>query len=83
MYNNRKWLNSEEVAKILHCSSRQVTKYRQLGILHGTRVGKPWLYCMDDVETLLETNKGKDVSVATKYSSESAAELFGISSKIQ
>jgi excisionase family DNA binding protein len=49
------WLTTEEVAELLKVSSRQVSKYVQLGELKGYSVGRRWLISRADVDAYVRS----------------------------
>ena len=71
-------LKTDEVAKMLSCSKRQVAEYRKAGIIPGVRFGKKWQYFKDDIDQLIEKNRGRDVNDYRRMNPESAAILFGL-----
>ena len=71
-------LKTDEVAKMLSCSKRQVAEYRKAGIIPGVRFGKKWQYFKDDIEKKKKKNRGRDVNDYRRMNPESAAILFGL-----
>ena len=56
------FLETKEVAQLLHCSTHYVTTLRKSGLLMGTRYGKRWLYYDSDIQDFLTVTHGKDLN---------------------
>lgn len=56
------FLETKDVARLLHCSTHHVTTLRKSSLLKGTRYGKRWLYSESDVQEFLALTRGKDLS---------------------
>lgn len=73
-----KFYTTEEVAKLLHCSTHYVTHLRQSGLLIGTRYGKRWLYMKNDLESFICATRGKDLSNFRDLTSEGIQKEFHV-----
>lgn len=51
---------TQEVAKMLHCSTHQVSSLRKYGFIKGTRFGKNWLYDRKGIIRFISLCEGKD-----------------------
>jgi hypothetical protein len=51
-----KWLDNEDLLKLLDVSSRTLQKWRDTGVLPFTRIARKVYYRADDVDKLLNSN---------------------------
>ena len=50
------WLDSYQVAQMLHVSIRTVTNMRTSGLLNYSRFGRKYFYLKSDIEAILKNN---------------------------
>jgi excisionase family DNA binding protein len=56
----------KELAKVLHCSSRQISLLRQHGLISFIRVGQSFIYRKEDVDKFWDKYKGRDLNNESK-----------------
>lgn len=53
----KKWLRSKEVRKMLNISDGTLLNLRVKGLLHGTKINGLWYYQQDEIQALLNAGK--------------------------
>jgi hypothetical protein len=51
-----------ELAKLLHCNSRQIGKLRRSGLLSAIRIGHGYIYRQSDIDTFWNHCTGMNLS---------------------
>ncbi|WP_105303076.1 helix-turn-helix domain-containing protein [Anaerolactibacter massiliensis] len=60
------YLNAEEAAQILRCSTRKIGELRSGGLLKGLRIGKAYIYRKRDIDMFFDLYAGYDLGNASK-----------------
>ena len=73
-----RFITQDEAADILFCSSSQIRKMRQKGLISGTRFGKRWIYKRDDILDFRDRNVGNDFRNFTSLSDTATLRKFSV-----
>lgn len=60
------YLNAEEAAQILRCSTRKIGELRSGGLLKGLRIGKSYIYRRREIDRFFDEYAGFDLGNESK-----------------
>lgn len=61
-------ITQKDVAEMLHCCVRQVSRLRLAGIIPAARYGKMWMFRRGDIEVFIQKSVGEDFNTVLKMS---------------
>lgn len=63
---NQHWYTTADLAEALHCSERQICKFRKNGLIEGIRTSKGYVFHELEIDRFWQTFRGCDLSSEDK-----------------
>lgn len=65
--------SEQELTEVLKCKIARVRELRKIGVLHGTKTAKGYVYHNDEITKLFEDYRGKDLPTAKRKGTDERA----------